>query len=45
MGSAVVMAPNVFIRSSSGHSVAPTFLNCLFLENVVYVNFQQSHET
>ena len=38
MGSAVMMPPDVDRRLSAGYSVTFTFLNCQFLDNIVYFN-------
>ena len=38
MGSAIIMAPNIDRRLSTGHSVVLTFLNCWFLDNAIFVN-------
>ena len=44
MGSAVSMTPNIFLRLSTGHTTTPSFKNCWFLENTVFVNHLQSQE-
>ena len=37
-GSAVDISPNVYKRLFPGYTIVPTFINCKFLENRVYVN-------
>ena len=37
VGSAVAMTPDVFLRSSSGYRVIPTFRDCRFFQNKVFV--------
>ena len=37
-GSALDTSPNIFKRLSSGYTIIPTFKNCEFLGNYVYVN-------
>ena len=36
IGSAVDMAPNIFTKLMTGHTIIPTFRNCTFSENYVF---------
>ena len=41
IGSAVDMTPNIFQKLSSGYSIVPTFKNCEFLANNVFINHKK----
>ena len=43
IGSAVLVIPNTFMKSSTGQTVNPTFENCQFLENLVFTTSSSKH--
>ena len=45
IGSAIYLAPSMFFKLVTGYTIAPTFKNCQFLENFVFVNKSQSQNT
>ena len=45
IGSAIDLTPNIFMRLSIGHtSIIPVFINCTFMNNMVFVN-SESHDS
>ena len=45
MGSAVAMTPYAFLKVSSGYTIMPTFQNCRFMFNQVFIKHYESQET
>ena len=43
IGSAVDMRPSIFLKRLTGYTVVPTFKNCEFLGNHIFINSRDSH--